>query len=192
MTTSRFLPVLVCLTMVLAFVLIRRLTELPVRALSAGPSAGEDEVIPAFEVTALRIRANRIRAKDRIVRDLAAGRYSLLEAAAMFRELDHVPPEVKYPEKYPEVPFDPQPLQLVSPTEEERYCVAVIVYARNWLRGSAPEPARDLTERLVREFWAEQSERGEVRLPDAPWRAPSGRGAVFRMAQGGNCFTAFP
>jgi hypothetical protein len=119
---------------------------------------GGRSVAPGFEVT-----VRRIRAKERIVEDLARGRYSLLEAAALFRELDRVPPEATYPAPYPS-----PALELESPTEDERYCIVVITYARNSLVGSEPERARALTERLVVEFWAERRGRGDVRLPDVP------------------------
>jgi hypothetical protein len=163
MTTSRYRLVFVSLVVVpavvLTVVLRRRIPEIPVRS----PKAGESSAAPGFDVYVLRIRA-----KDRIVRDLALGRYSLLEAAALFRELDRVPPEATYPAR----PHPAPALQLVSPTEDERYCAAVITYARNALLGSEPERAQALTERLVAEFWAERCGRGEVRLPEVTTREP--------------------
>jgi hypothetical protein len=158
MTTSRCRLVLVSLAVVLTLVLGYRVIEMSMRAPETGRTAGEDSEAPEIEVMVLRIRA-----KDRIVRDLARGRYSLFEAAALFRELDRVPPEVTYPA----VSYPPPPLELVSPTEDERYCVTVIAYARNSLEGSEPDRARALTERLVAAFWAERFGRGDVRLPEA-------------------------
>jgi hypothetical protein len=160
-TTSRYRLVLVSLAVILTVVVGRRATERSVRSPEAEFPAREDSAAPGCEVYVLRIRA-----KDRIVEALACGRYSLFEAAALFRELDRVPPEVTY------LPFtDPAlALQLESPTEDERHCVTVITYARNSLQGSDPARALALTDRLVAEFWAARSGREGVRLPEAPAR----------------------
>src|SRR5262245_46224225 len=69
----------------------------------------------------------RILAKELLVGELASGSLSLFEAAALFRELDRVPPETKYPTG----PDPDPPLRLTSPTEDERYCVVVIGVTRN-------------------------------------------------------------
>ena len=153
MTASRCGFVLVSLAVVLALILGCRVTEVPVR-----PPATEDPAAPAPEAI-----MRRIRAKDQVVENLAHGRCSLLHAAALFRELNRIPPETKYPV----VPAPDSPLRLESPTEEERHCLAVIIYARNTLRVTHPGWAEAVTERLVAEFWAERCERGEIRLPEA-------------------------
>jgi hypothetical protein len=148
---------------VLVVLLGHRVTEWTVRSPGAGPTDGVGSATSVVEVHALRIRA-----KDRIVQDLASGRSSLLEAAALFRELDRVPPEVAYPA----VLYPAPPLQLESPTAEERYCILVINYVRNTLRGSEPERARALAEQLVEEFWAAKGRPEGVRLPDVTGREP--------------------
>jgi hypothetical protein len=155
MTASRCVLVCVLLTVVVAFVLGRCVVEMPVRPHSTDPAIDE-RAGPESEALVLRIRA-----KDRIVEDLVLGRRSLVEAAALFRELDRLPPQAKYLA----IPDPDPPLRLVSPTEEEQYCTAVITYARNSLRVMQPDQAEAVTGRLVTEFWAERCERGEVRLP---------------------------
>jgi hypothetical protein len=162
MTVSRCGFVYVLLAVVVAIVLGRRVVEMPVRPHSTDPAIDE-RASPEAEVLMLRIRA-----KHRIVEDLVHGRRSLVEAAALFRELDRLPPQAKYfADLYP----DP-PLRLASLTEEEQYCIAVITYARNSLRVIRPDQAEAVTGRLVAEFWAERCERGEVRLPEATALAP--------------------
>lgn len=155
MTASRCGFVCVILAVVGVFVLGRRVAEMPVRPHSTDPAIDE-RAGPETEALVLRIRA-----KDRIVEDLVLGRRPLVEAAALFRELDRVPPQAKYLA----VPDPDPPLRLASPTEEEWYCNAVITYARNSLRVMQPDQAEAVTGRLVAEFWAERCERGEVRLP---------------------------
>jgi hypothetical protein len=157
MTASRCGFVCVLLAVVVAFVLGHRVAEMPVRPHSTDPTIDE-RAPPEAEVLVLRIRA-----KNRIVEDLVHCRRSLVEAAALFRELDRVPPQAKY---LAILVHDP-PLRLASPTEAEQYCNAVITYARNSLRVNQPDQAEAVTGRLVAEFWAERCERGEVRLPEA-------------------------
>src|SRR5262245_57206353 len=103
----------------------------------------------------------RILAKELLVWDLASGRLSLFAAAALFRELDRIPPETKYSA----APDPDPPLRLSSPTEDERYCVVVISVTRSVLRVSQPDRAEIVTERLVAEFEAERRRSGTIRLP---------------------------
>jgi hypothetical protein len=103
----------------------------------------------------------RILAKDLLVEELASGRRSLIETAALFRDLDRVPPETLYT-----TALDPDPpLRLTSPTEDERYCSVVIAVTRNVLRVSQPERAEVVVERLLSEFEAERCLKGTIRLP---------------------------
>jgi hypothetical protein len=90
--------------------------------------------------------------QDKVVHDLAAGRCTLLAAAARLRALykedsvtDHV---LRY--SYP------------APTEEERVCRWVIDYFRTSQKGEAGTP--EVVERLEREL-REHLERGTLRLP---------------------------
>jgi hypothetical protein len=104
----------------------------------------------------------RILAKIHLVEELASGRRSLIETAALFRDLDHVPPETVYT-----TALDPDPpLRLTSPTEDERYCSVVITVTRNVLRVSQPERAEVVIARLVTEFEAERCFMGTIRLPN--------------------------
>ena len=104
----------------------------------------------------------RIRAKDLLVEELASGRLTLLDAAALFRELDGVPPVLVYPT----IPDRDPPIRLVCLTEDERYCVRVITFARNSLRADRSGRAKIVTERLVAEFEASAFLSGTIRLPD--------------------------
>lgn len=90
--------------------------------------------------------------KDKVVHDLAAGRCTLLAAAARVRALskkdsvtDHV---LRY--SYP------------APTEEERVCRWVIDYFQTAQKGEAGTP--EVVEHLEREL-REHLERGTLRLP---------------------------
>jgi hypothetical protein len=104
----------------------------------------------------------RILAKDLLVEELASGRRSLIETAALFRALDRVPPETTYAT----VPDPDPPLRLTSPTEDEKYCEVVIRVARNILRVSQPDRAEAVVAQLVAEFEAERCLNGTIRLPN--------------------------
>jgi hypothetical protein len=104
----------------------------------------------------------RILAKIHLVEELAADRISLIEAAALFRDLDRVPPETNYST----VPDPDPPLRLTTPTEDERYCEVVIRVARNNLRVSQPDRAEAVIAHLVSEFEAERCLKGTIRLPN--------------------------
>jgi hypothetical protein len=122
----------------------------------------------------------RILAKDLLVEELASGRLTLFAAAALFRELDGMPPMTVYSTK-----LDPNPpVQLECPTEDERYCVRVITFARNSLRGAQPGRAEIVTERLVAKFEAERRLSGAIRLPD-PGSLESVYGLLQRCAHAG-------
>lgn len=103
----------------------------------------------------------RILAKDMLGKDLVAGRRSLPEVAALFRELDRTPPAAVYPSD----PDPDPPLRLHTPTDDERYCVVVIAFVRNVLRVHRPDRAEAVTEQLVAEFEAERRAAGTIRLP---------------------------
>jgi hypothetical protein len=104
----------------------------------------------------------RILAKDLLVEDLASGCLTLFAAAALFRELDGMPPMAVHPT----IPNPDSPIRLECPTEDERYCVRVITYARNALWSAQPGRAKIVTERLVAELEAQRCLSGTVRLPD--------------------------
>lgn len=111
----------------------------------------------------------RIQAKARIAREVIAGRRPLLEAAALFRELDRLPPVA-------EVQFGWIPVRLPFPTrtEEEKYCRSVAVWVWTWSTNartpgddSADERAAAAVARLVAEFENERGRCGAIRLPDS-------------------------
>lgn len=104
----------------------------------------------------------RILAKNRIVDGLADDGLPLLDAAALFRELDRIPPTTPYPL----VTHPGHPLPLTSPTADESCCGAVILFAHNSLKATRPDQAEVVTKRLVVEFWTEKRRQGAVRLPD--------------------------
>ena len=97
----------------------------------------------------------RLRVKTRVTRDVAAGRVSLTEAAAVFRELDvRGPPPLR-------------PVRDVFPdarSEEEAYCRCVIAWAANT---APPGGAAELTRRLEAELDG-LLRAGPVRLPTPP------------------------
>jgi hypothetical protein len=104
----------------------------------------------------------RILAKEQLVEEVASGRLTLFATAALFRELDGMPPRNEFPTHQ-----DP-PIRLECSTEDERYCVRVITFAWNSLRATPAQPGRAeiVTERLVAEFEAERNLSGTIRLPD--------------------------
>jgi hypothetical protein len=104
----------------------------------------------------------RILAKGLLVEELASGRLTLFDAAALFRELDGMPPMTVCSTN----PDADPPIRPVCPTEDERYCVRVITVARNVLRVAQLGRAEIVTERLVAEFEAERCLSGTIRLPD--------------------------
>jgi hypothetical protein len=146
-----FVCLLLCLLLSAGFV-VPRCTQVAERAAA---TRGE-QFGPIPDV----IRA-RILAKDLLVEELASGRLTLFDAAALFRELDGMHPMTVYPTK----PNPDAPIRLECPTEDERYCVWVITFARNSLRSVEPVRARIVTERLVAELEAERRLPGAIRLP---------------------------
>lgn len=129
---------------------------LPVR-----PEPGRFAVSDDQDRTAETIRL-RILAKNRIVDGLTDDDLPLLDAAALFRELDRIPPTTQYPL----VTHPGHPLPLTSPTEDESCCSAVILFAHNSLKVTRPDQEEVVTKRLVAEFWTEKCRQGAVRLPD--------------------------
>ena len=87
----------------------------------------------------------RTLAKDRIAEDVVAGRRTLLEAAALFRELNRLPPEPLKPSW-----IDPS-LRIPADTEEGWLCRQVIERVRLELRRE-PDRAAAAVARLEAEF----------------------------------------
>ncbi len=105
----------------------------------------------------------RIHAKGRIAREVADGRRSLWDAAALFRELDRMPPAAN--RQLDPIPFR-QPTSIR--TEDDQYCWSVIVWVWNSRRPNdvvGEERAKAAIARLTAVFEDELC-RGAVRLPD--------------------------
>jgi hypothetical protein len=138
---------------------------------AAAPSEGWSSTVPA-----------RIFAKRLIARDVVAGGRSLLEAAALFRELNRLPPKLPdMPLGYPIVWTQPGPAR----SAEEQLCWQVI----SWVRSTQTEemPGReDVAVRLEAEVQVMLWDPGAIRLPDAQSLTPvrelldRARGAMTR------------
>jgi hypothetical protein len=104
-------------------------------------------------------------AKRLVARDVAVGRRSLLEAAALFRDLPRLPPGLALPS----VEGRDWGQDLPAATEEERLCIRVIGFVRGLL-WEQPDVARleAAQTRLECEFWSAICEQGTIRLPDVP------------------------
>lgn len=116
----------------------------------------------------------RLAAKDLVTQDVIAGRRSVFEAAALFRELNRLPPEPVKPSL-----FDPS-LSIPADMEEGWLCRQVVEHLRVELFDQ-PERVAALIARLEAEFFAELREHGTIRLPDAATLEPVAE--VLRQAQ---------
>src|SRR5262245_37262773 len=118
---------------------------------------GPDELIPPTETEALaegfpETPALRMLAKKLIALEAAAGRRSLVEAAALFRELNRLPPEaILVPPMNEAFPRS----RLPGRTDEERLCRQVVVYASVALGDGPPGDAEAAVARLEAEFFEE-------------------------------------
>jgi hypothetical protein len=101
----------------------------------------------------------RALAMSRITREVADGRRTLLEAAALFRELKGLLPEL------PEPHWDDTPMAIPTDTAEGRLCRQVALHVSAALRAE-PGRAAAAVARLEADFFAELRAQGAVRLPD--------------------------
>jgi hypothetical protein len=108
-------------------------------------------------------------AKDQVSREVALGLRSLREAAALFRELNRLPPEPEEPTLWSGA--DPPP-SFPGRTDEERLCRQVVAHVRVTLRHGAPDRAAAVVARLEAEFWEELRQHGAIRLPDPSFLPP--------------------
>jgi hypothetical protein len=99
--------------------------------------------------------------KDQIAREVAAGRRALLEAAALFRELNKLPPAPAKPTR-----IDPF-LGIPADTEAGWLCREVAEHVRVALHRE-PDQAAAAVARLEAEFFQELRACGAVRLPAPP------------------------
>jgi hypothetical protein len=150
---------LIVLTLALAgsaaAVVIRRATE-----------PEEPDPSPWYEVVEEQVSETpvlRILAKQHLVREVAGGRQPLLEAAALFRELNRLPPAL-HPADHP---------SLAGHSEEELLCRQVIAYVAE-PDGDWPESAAEAAvARLEAELQEELRRHGAVRLPDPAGLPPA-------------------
>jgi hypothetical protein len=148
------LKLLVVMLGVVALVLAFRRSESPdaVEPTTDGVKTGEAPPTPV---------ALRVLAKQGLARQVAAGRRPLLEAAALFRELDRLPPVAGAP--WFDATIDP-PIAIPGRTEDERRCQQVLLYVRaafNYGDVKCPEAERPVAD----EFFRILRERGVIQLP---------------------------
>jgi hypothetical protein len=94
-------------------------------------------------------------AKEQAVRELLAGRLTLLQAAARFRDAEAAVP----------VGWGP-PCTDSGPTKGKRLCWDVITWARGWLAENQPAQATEVITRLEAELQQHRAEYGVVELPE--------------------------
>jgi hypothetical protein len=116
-----------------------------------------DEKSPTDEELERRrqIYLQRYSVKEHAVQDLLAGRLTLLQAAAQFRDLDKALP----------VTWAPR-IAATGSAEGERLCRMIIWMAKGWMEEHVPAAATDVTARLKAELEQHRGPDGVVRLPD--------------------------
>jgi hypothetical protein len=101
--------------------------------------------------------------QTQLAREVAAGQRSLVEAAALFRELNRLSPDVS---ALTTPDFDPSPLSDPVHTKEERLCRQVVQWVDTLRLVASPEYADAAVARLNAEY-RELRKHGEIRLPDS-------------------------
>jgi hypothetical protein len=99
----------------------------------------------------------RLRLKDTIVDDVCLGRLTLLEAAARFRDLDQMLP-VRCTDEFFRLRYQPS-------SDEECYCLKVIVAAESQLRALGRPPS--LISARLRAELHDKRKAGTLRFPEA-------------------------
>jgi hypothetical protein len=102
-----------------------------------------------------QIYLQRYAVRDRAVRILLAGRLTLLQAAAQFRDVEKALP----------VTWAPR-IAATGPAEGERLCQRVIAMAKDWMEEHVPAAAADMTARLEAQLEQHRGADGTVHLPD--------------------------
>jgi hypothetical protein len=105
----------------------------------------------------------RWQAKDVVAQEVIAGRRPLLAAAALFGELDRLPPEPADPWGQAGAADAPH---IPGRTPAERLCRSVIAHVRAALRHEPPAVADAAVARASAEFFKELRAHGAIRLPD--------------------------
>ncbi|MBO0700728.1 MAG: hypothetical protein J2P46_20190, partial [Zavarzinella sp.] len=127
-----------------------------------------NEPLAGYETFVLRTLAKR-----QIAREAAAGQRPLPEAAALFGQLNRLPPRLDPPEHS----------VLPGPTEGERLCRQVVSYVGFPEPDWPPDAAGAGAARLTAELEVELALRGTVRLPD-PAGLPPATALVDRIRAG--------
>ena len=135
------------------------------------------EVTPPAETEALaegvpEAAVLRVNAKKLIAREVAAGRRSLVEAAALFGALNRLPPRSTDLARQ-DLHHD-WALRVPARTEEERLCRQVVEWVDGLRRSESPESVAATVARLTAEFREELRRHGAIRLPD-PSSLPSAK-----------------
>ena len=131
------------------------------------PPVAVSENLGDMVPTTMRLR---LLAKRRIAYEAAASRRSLVEAAALFRELNRLPPAA------PDLAlgdWDETLLRVPVRTDEERLCRQVVEWVYRVLRSEvSPESAAEAVERLEAEWQEVLRRHGAIRLPDSAVQPP--------------------
>ncbi|HEY1377156.1 MAG TPA: hypothetical protein VGF55_10205 [Gemmataceae bacterium] len=147
--------------------LVVTLTGLAALALVSRPTDPDDTASPDPDPAALDGASRSIQlrtlAKGLAADDAAAGRLSLVEAAAVFAALDRLPPA---PAPDPYLKFRTRGRHLPDDTPEERLCLQVIGYVHADDAEGGPPAAT--VRRLEEEFAAELRRHGVIRVTDPP------------------------
>jgi hypothetical protein len=124
-----------------------------------GPDGPPEPPSPELAAPAPDIVTLRLVVKGQLAREVADGRRTLWAAAALFRELNRLPPERGQP---PEIVT---PVHIPMDTEAGWLCRQVAEHVSVALQ-KEPERAAAAVARLEAEFFAELRAHGAIRLPD--------------------------
>jgi hypothetical protein len=132
------------------------------------PGTGSGKAVqPGEQFEAVDVRSL---ARTRLALEAATGRRSLLEAAALYRQLNRLPPRASPPRFVDR--GDPR-ADLPLGSEEALLCRQVVIYADAALREERRDrEAEAAVTRLGAEFYAELRARGTVRLPEPATLGP--------------------
>jgi hypothetical protein len=126
------------------------------------PFAETEALAEGFPETAVL----RTQAKKLLAREVAEGRRSLVEAAALFGALNRLPPVTPELSCLDNSGFH-WVLSAPVHTEEERLCRQVVQWVDGFRLSDSPEYAAAAVARLEAEFREELRRQGAIRLPDA-------------------------
>ena len=154
MKANRILTVLIVLACVLSTVVALRPGWLNCQWSRECSGPTQRTILPADGLTVARVR--RLELKGAAIQRLRTGELTLFETAAVFGQLNALPPVLENRE----MP------QVSGSDEGERLCRQVIFWARaEWKEDLRPEELKAHVERLERELEAHLAAHGEVQLP---------------------------